>query len=84
MTWIVIEKVFTNQSFTENKAVINEDTAQIYLWISQRRFTTPKKIHPLRDAASDADCSTPFRILKITTVSLKMDSGNVINNRDIL
>ena len=37
-----------------------------------------QKIHPLRDAAFGADCLTPFRILKIVTVGLKMDSGNAI------
>ena len=39
-----------------------------------------QKIHPLRDAASDADCLTPLRILKIVTVGLKMDSSNAIKN----
>ena len=33
-----------------------------------------QKIHPLPDAAFGADCLTPFRILKIIIVSLKMDS----------
>ena len=30
-----------------------------------------QKIHPLRDAAFGAGCLTPFKILKIITVSLK-------------
>ena len=38
------------------------------------------KIHPLQDATFGADCLTPFRILKIIIVGLKMDSGNVIKN----
>ena len=39
-----------------------------------------QKIHPLRDAAFDPDCLTPFRILEIITVGLEMDSGNAIKN----
>ena len=39
-----------------------------------------QKIHPLRDAAFGADCLTPFRILKITIVGLKMNSGKAIKN----
>ena len=39
-----------------------------------------QKIHPLRDAAFGADYLTPFRILKIRIVGLKMDSGNAIKN----
>ena len=39
-----------------------------------------RKIHPLRDAAFGADCLTPLRLLKIITVSLKMDSVNAIKN----
>ena len=39
-----------------------------------------QKIHPLRDAAFDADCLTSFRILKIITISLKMDSGDATKN----
>ena len=37
-------------------------------------------IHPSRDAAVGADCSTSFRILKVIIVGLKMDSGNAIKN----
>ena len=37
-------------------------------------------IHPLRDAAFDTDCLTPFRILKIIKFDLKMNSGNAIKN----
>ena len=33
-----------------------------------------------QDAAFGADCFTPFRILKNIIVSLKMDSGNAIEN----
>ena len=43
-----------------------------------------QKIHPLRDTAFGADCSTPFRILKIIIVGLKMDSSNAIKNCYIL
>ena len=34
-------------------------------------FLLYQKIHPLRDAAYDADCLPPLRILKMITVSLK-------------
>ena len=71
--------MFINQSFTKTKALINGKTVQIYGWISQPRFTI-SKIHPLRDAAFGADCLTPFRILKIMRVGLKMDSRNAIRN----
>ena len=43
-----------------------------------------QKIHPLRDAAIGADCLTPFKILKIIVVVLKMDSVNAVNNCHIL
>ena len=39
-----------------------------------------QKIHPLPDEAFGADCLTPFRILKIIIVGLKIDSGNAIKN----
>ena len=68
MIWIVIGKMFINQSFTKIKAVINGETVQI--WISQPRFTI-SKVHTLRDAAFGADCLTSFKILKITIVGLK-------------
>ena len=42
MIWIVIGKMFISQSFTKNKAVINGKAVQIYLWISQSRFTLSK------------------------------------------
>ena len=75
MIWIVtavIVKVFINQSFTKNKAVINGKTVQISIWISvSRDLLYHQKIHPLRDAAFGADCLTPLKILKITTVGLK-------------
>ena len=48
------------------------------------RDLTYQKIHPLRDAAFDADCLALLRILKIITVSPKMDSGNSVKNRFIL
>ena len=82
MIWIVIGKMIINQSFNKNKDVINGKTVQIYGWISQQRFTISKnkKIHPLRDAAFGADCLTSFKMLKIITVGLKMDSDNAINN----
>ena len=51
----------------------------IYGYLS--RDVLYQKIHSLRDAAFDADCLTPYRILKIITVGLKkMDSGNTIEN----
>ena len=43
--------MFTDQPFTENKAVINVKTVQIRCSISQ-------KIHLLRDPAFDADRRT--------------------------
>ena len=46
------------------------------------RYLLYQKIHPLRDAS--AGCLTPFRILKIITIWLKMDSGNAIKNRYVL
>ena len=70
MIWIVIGKMFVNQSFTKDKAVINGKTVQTYRWISQLRFTF-QKIYPLQDTAFGADCLPPFRILKIITVGLK-------------
>ena len=39
-----------------------------------------RKVHPLRDAALGVDCFTPFRILKIIIVGLKMDSDNAVKN----
>ena len=39
-----------------------------------------QKIHLLQDAACGADCLTPFRILEILVIGLKMDSGNAIQN----
>ena len=71
--------MFTNQSNTESKSVINGETAQIYCSICQPRFNM-SKIYPLRDAAFGADCLTSFRTLKIIIVGLKMDSGNAIKN----
>ena len=70
--WIVIGKMFINQSFTENKAVIN---GKRYKYIDGylSRDLLHQKIYPLRNAAfgADADSSTPLRILKIRTVGLK-------------
>ena len=51
--------------------LINEETVQMYLWISQPRFDISKKMNPLGGAAFDADCLTPVRILKIITAGLK-------------
>ena len=70
--------MFTNQSFTENKAVINGEMIQICCSISQPRFNVSKKMHPSRDAAFGANCLIPFRSLKM--FGLKMDSGNAIKN----
>ena len=79
MIWILIRKMFINQSITKNKSVIDGKTVQIYGWISQPTFTITK-IHSLRDAAFGADCLTPLKTLKMITVGLKMDSGNAIKN----
>ena len=49
--------MFTNQPFTENKAVINVKMVQIRCSISQPRLHI-SKIHPLRDTAFDADRRT--------------------------
>ena len=68
---IAIGKIFLNQPFSENKTVINGETIQIYCpYIS--RDLIYQKLHPLRDAAFGADCFTPFRILKIVIVGLKI------------
>ena len=75
--------MFTNQSFTENKTVINGETIQICCSISQQRINI-LKIHPLRDVAFGEDCLTPFRISKIIIVGLKMDSSNPIKNCYVL
>ena len=48
------------------------------------RRSTYQEIHPLRDAAFDADRRASLKILKIVTVSLKMDSSNSINNCHML
>ena len=61
--------MFINQSVTENKAVINGETVQIYGWISQPRFTI-SEIRLLRDVAFGADCLICFKLLKIITVGL--------------
>ena len=42
MFWIVIEKMFINQYFTKNKAVINGKKVEIYGLISHSRFTLLK------------------------------------------
>ena len=55
---------------TENKAVINGEMVQVYSSIFQSRFNM-SIIYSLRDTVSDADCSSPLRILKIVTVGLK-------------
>ena len=46
--------MFRNQTFTENMVAINVKTVQIGCFISQPRLRI-SKIHPLRDAAFDAD-----------------------------
>ena len=48
--------MFINQSFTKNKAVINGNTVQVYLWVSQLRFTLSKNLSVTR-------CSTWCRLL---------------------
>ena len=59
MIWIVLGKMFINQYFTKNKAVINGKTVQIYGWISQPRFAISKN-RSVTSAAFGADCLTPF------------------------
>ena len=46
MVWTVIGKMFINQSFNKNNAVINGKTVQIYEWVCQVRFTIKK--NPIR------------------------------------
>ena len=46
--------MFSNRTFTENKAVINVKTVHIRCFISQPRLHI-SKLHPLRDVAFDAD-----------------------------
>ena len=46
--------MFTNQPFTENKAVINVKRHK-YVAPYLSRYYIYQKIHPLRDAAFDAD-----------------------------
>ena len=69
MISIVTGKMFINQSFTKNKAVINEKTVQIYGWISRPRFTISKNPF-VTDAAFGADCLTSFSIRIRTRLSL--------------
>ena len=51
-----------------------------YVFSCLSPYSIYQKVHPLRDAAFDADCLTPLRILKIIIVSLKLESGNTIKN----
>ena len=51
--------MFTNQPFTESKAVINVKMVQICCSISQPNYIH-QKVHPLQDAAFDADSRTSF------------------------
>ena len=70
-------------SLTENKAVINGKKWYKYI----DGYLCPDllhKIHPLQYAAFDADCLTALRILKIITVSPRMDSGNAFKTCYIL
>ena len=77
---MTIGKMFTDQSFTENKAVINGETVQIYCSISQPRFNI--SIIP-----SVTRCSIWCRLLNSfqnfenpNSSFKKMDSGNAIKN----
>ena len=63
--------MFTDQSSTENRAVINGETVQIYCSISQPRFNISKNPSVTLDATFGANCLTPFRILEIIIVGLK-------------
>ena len=84
MIWIVIGKMFINQSFTKNKAVVNGKTIQIYEWISQPRSTISRNPSVMR-------CSTWCRLLNSfqyfenhNNKCKKMDSGDVIKNSNML
>ena len=55
-----------------------------YFVLYLNRDLIDQKIHPLRDTAFGADCSTPYRILKIVIAGLKTDSGNAVKNCYIL
>ena len=65
------ENVYYNRSFPENKAVINGETVQICCSISQARFDISENPSVTRFTIG-ADCFTPFRILKIVIVGLKI------------
>ena len=51
---IAIEYMFTNQNFTEIKAVINEKRYKYVAPYFSRDYMY-QRIHPLRDAAFDTD-----------------------------
>ena len=44
-SYIAIRKMFTDQSFTENKAVMKRETVQKYCLVSWPRFNTNQIIH---------------------------------------
>ena len=69
MIWLAIGKVFINQSFTKNKAVIDGKWYK-YMDGYPSQDLLYQKIYPLPDAAFGADCLTSFKILKII-ISLK-------------
>ena len=48
MIWIVIGKMFIDQSLTNNKAVVNGKTVQMYGWISQPRLAISKNSSVMR------------------------------------
>ena len=73
--------MFTNRSFTENKAVINGEMVRMCCSISHPRFNISKNPSVTRFGA---DCLTPSRILKIKIVGLQMDSGYAIMNCNLL
>ena len=81
--WILIGKMFINQSFAKSKPVINGKTVQIYGWLSQPRFTISKNQSVTR-------CSVwcrllnIFKILKIVTVGLNNGFCNAIRNCYVL
>ena len=60
MIWKVIGKMFVNQSFAKNKAVIN---GKRYKYMDEYlcRDLLYQKIYPLRDAAFGTDCSNSFQ-----------------------
>ena len=62
--------MFTNQPFTENKAVINVKWYKYVAPLLSQDYIY-QKIHPLRDAAFDADRRTSFKFKNRNSKSKK-------------